>query len=210
MQEGEIARTTTTDATGLYRFDGLIPGVPYGVCFVPPQNRGWTAAFVGEATGDSNANVVSGCTPVVTLQSGEFNPTIDGGLVVMTVEPPSAVRLGSLTAKRRWDGSVLLQWSTLEEINTLAFNAVRAPADEAAAAPPASAVQVSRQMIGALGSPSGGSNYALVDVPGPQSQRFVYWLVEVEVDGKQNYYGPVYVSETRQTYLPMTMAQPEP
>ncbi|MBD2667016.1 SdrD B-like domain-containing protein, partial [Richelia sinica] len=72
--------TTTTDANGNYLFSGLTPG-QYQVEFVAPSGYVLTTADAGDDTLDSDANTTTGTTQVVTLTSGEFNGTLDAGLV---------------------------------------------------------------------------------------------------------------------------------
>lgn len=71
---------------GYYEFGELIPGVSYFVEFIEPSPAtGFTTANAGGDDGqDSDANVTTGLTPIVVLAAGEFNPTIDAGLVVLS------------------------------------------------------------------------------------------------------------------------------
>jgi cysteine-rich repeat protein len=76
-----IIATNTTDANGSYSFNGLNPGeykvtfsgIPSGFEFTV-QNAG------GDDTVDSDANPSNGTTQIVTLASGENNPTLDAGI----------------------------------------------------------------------------------------------------------------------------------
>ncbi|MFY9821424.1 MAG: IPTL-CTERM sorting domain-containing protein [Thermoanaerobaculia bacterium] len=82
-----IATTVTADDVygrpGYYRFDGLIPGLQYFVQFMKPSvATGFTTPDAGDDTQDSDANATTGVTQLVTLAPGEYNPTIDAGLVV--------------------------------------------------------------------------------------------------------------------------------
>ena len=87
---GETIATTVTDGDGYYSFRGLVPG-DYTVTFVDPEGRGFTSQNVGNDASDSDASS-DGSTPIVTLQPGEFNPTIDAGIVVPVTQssPPLA------------------------------------------------------------------------------------------------------------------------
>jgi large repetitive protein len=82
-----IATTATADDSfgrpGYYRFDGLTPGLPYFVEFVLPASAtAFTIADAGaDDSADSDANPADGFTPIVVLAPGEFDPTIDAGLV---------------------------------------------------------------------------------------------------------------------------------
>jgi len=73
--------TTTTDANGEYSFTGLTPG-EYKVMFVAPNGYEFTTQDAGGDDGlDSDANPSNGMTQTVTLESGEFNDTLDAGLI---------------------------------------------------------------------------------------------------------------------------------
>ncbi len=78
--------STTTDANGNYAFTGLTPGVEYQVGFSNlPTNFLFTSANQGADDAiDSDADTVTGRTQIVTLTSGENNPTLDAGLIRTT------------------------------------------------------------------------------------------------------------------------------
>ncbi len=72
--------TTTTGADGYYQFAGLIPGVEYQVQFSKPAGT----VFTGQDLGgndmlDSDVDA-TGLSQIVTLTSGEHNPTLDAGI----------------------------------------------------------------------------------------------------------------------------------
>ena len=73
-------KTTTTDGSGIYGFANLVPG-KYGVQFVAPGGYVFTGKHLGgDDTKDSDADIVTGKTGIVTLTSGENNLTLDAGL----------------------------------------------------------------------------------------------------------------------------------
>ena len=73
--------TTTTDVNGAYAFTSLTPG-EYKVMFVAPDGFEFTTANAGGDDGlDSDADPANGMTQTVTLESGDFNDTLDAGLV---------------------------------------------------------------------------------------------------------------------------------
>ena len=73
--------TTTTDANGEYAFTDLIPG-EYKVMFVAPDGFAFTEPNVGDDdTIDSDADPENGMTQTVVLSSGDFNGTLDAGLI---------------------------------------------------------------------------------------------------------------------------------
>ncbi len=85
-----VATTSTADDVyghpGYYRFDGLTPDVPYFVRFVlPAAASGFTVQHAGtDSTIDSDAATTNGATQIVTLAPGEYNSTLDAGLIVPT------------------------------------------------------------------------------------------------------------------------------
>ncbi len=80
----DTTATTTTDAAGKYRFDGLNPGEEYKVTFDPtslPAGFVFTRQNAGSNDAlDSDASPLTGMTQIVTLAPGEFNDTLDAGL----------------------------------------------------------------------------------------------------------------------------------
>ena len=81
IQGGAQIATTTTD-DGAYSFGGLAPG-DYIVEFVAPAGTTFTTANTGNDASDSDADETTGQSPVVTLASGENDPTIDAGIVTL-------------------------------------------------------------------------------------------------------------------------------
>ncbi|MFP4654363.1 MAG: SdrD B-like domain-containing protein [Methanohalobium sp.] len=78
---GTFVNSTTTDSNGFYLFTDLNPD-SYYLNFVLPegykfslQNQG------GDSSADSDANTSLGNTSCVTLTSGEYNNTLDAGLI---------------------------------------------------------------------------------------------------------------------------------
>ena len=85
LDANELLATKTTDDSGFYKFVGLTPGLNYQVQFTKPTKY---VSFTKpdaippdtDAT-DSDANVSTGVTPVVVLTPGQYNDTIDAGLL---------------------------------------------------------------------------------------------------------------------------------
>ncbi len=78
--EGNVIGSTTTDAFGYYLFDNLIPG-DYTVGFTPPTNYVFTGMDTSSDNEDSDPNVSTGITDIITLGSGENNLDVDAGLI---------------------------------------------------------------------------------------------------------------------------------
>lgn len=74
-----VVETTTTDSAGYYNFTNLLPGT-YAISIETPAGYSITPPFMGSTTNDSNLSPLTGVSDFVTLGSGEYNPTIDGGL----------------------------------------------------------------------------------------------------------------------------------
>ncbi|MBL4659683.1 MAG: hypothetical protein JKY19_04955 [Alcanivoracaceae bacterium] len=84
-------RATSDDANGIpgyYEFDQLSPGVPYFVQFIlPPTSTNFTSLNSGsdvsiDSDADTSAGLLNGVTHIVTLLAGEFDSTIDAGLLL--------------------------------------------------------------------------------------------------------------------------------
>ncbi|WP_165358907.1 SdrD B-like domain-containing protein [Spirosoma sordidisoli] len=82
LSNGTLVASTTTDASGLYSFTGLTPGLPYSVSFTSPT--GYTATTPNAGNDATDSDPVGGITQVVSLTSGETNPTLDAGFYVLT------------------------------------------------------------------------------------------------------------------------------
>ncbi len=79
-----VFATTDTDADGYYSFTDLVPG-EYQVEFVRPTGYAYSPQNQGsDDTTDSDADSLTGKTATFTLAAGEFNDTIDAGLVQPT------------------------------------------------------------------------------------------------------------------------------
>lgn len=77
---GQVVATTTTDATGFYKFANLAPG-NYTVRVVPPANYSLSPKSQGGNTAlDSDFDIVSYTTGSVTLTAGQNRTDIDAGL----------------------------------------------------------------------------------------------------------------------------------
>lgn len=81
---GDTTATTNTDADGYYQFNNLAAGVQYQVMFSKPTGTVYTTQNVGANDAiDSDANVATGKSQIVTLAAGQNNPTLDAGVYVL-------------------------------------------------------------------------------------------------------------------------------
>ncbi|NKC29403.1 SdrD B-like domain-containing protein [Falsiroseomonas selenitidurans] len=77
-----VLDSTTTDADGLYSFDGLRPG-DYRVEFVAPADRAFAKKDQGGDALDSDADRTTGRTDVIALISGQDRTDVDAGLLYL-------------------------------------------------------------------------------------------------------------------------------
>ncbi|MEZ5056608.1 MAG: SdrD B-like domain-containing protein [Saprospiraceae bacterium] len=76
-----VNRTTTTNASGIYFFDGLVPG-SYKVTFDLPTGYSFTYTDEGaDDTVDSDADQANGMTINEIITSGENYPDFDAGII---------------------------------------------------------------------------------------------------------------------------------
>ncbi|MEL6273886.1 MAG: SdrD B-like domain-containing protein, partial [Bacteroidota bacterium] len=85
---GVVIATTTTDENGFYSFMGLDPGT-YSVQFVVPDGFDYTASEQGtdDALDSDIIPGMNGMTGTYDLEPGEFDMTVDAGLII----PPNAI-----------------------------------------------------------------------------------------------------------------------
>ena len=76
-------RTTTANG-GYYEFTDLNPNLTYMVEFVEPSGSDFATPDQGDDTTDSDADQATGFSGPIDLTPGEFNSTIDAGLVPET------------------------------------------------------------------------------------------------------------------------------
>ena len=169
-----------TDDTGHYDFKGLLPG-DYIVEFVPPEGAQLTEqAQGGDRSVDSDADPATGRSPVVTLSGGEHDPTVDTGIVLII---PTRAVVSSFDT-HLVDGEVVVEWRTASETGTAGYFVERLSADGAGW------LRLNDIIVAACLESHGGASYALVDREAPSTSALTYRLVEVEMDGGQQKYGP--------------------
>ncbi len=95
---GNVLTTQTTDATGSYRFDGLLAG-SYRVNFEPPSGFSFSPPLQGaKRAKDSNPDPVTGNTSCLVTPEGKLRLGIDAGLVGV----PAGTGSGKI-GDRVWD-----------------------------------------------------------------------------------------------------------
>ena len=179
-----LVDSTVTAGGGAYLFTGLPPGDYYVKFYLPstnhvfsPQNQG------GDGEKDSDADPTTGKTTLTTLSVGENDLSWDAGVYV----PSTLVALSSFGAALV-DGNVVVQWSTSSEQDALGFYLERW--DDNAG----TYVRVNADLIPASIFSTGTVNYEAVDNDAVPGETYQYRLVELEITGKVNTYGPYTVS----------------
>ncbi|WP_164689784.1 SdrD B-like domain-containing protein [Herpetosiphon llansteffanensis] len=193
---GTAIISTTTDANGNYQFDNLPPG-NYIVGFDNlPSGFVFTHDNSGSDASDSDVDPNTGTTGVIVLNPGDNNGSVYAG-----VTTPNAIELADFSATRVAN-TVVVQWTTVSESKTLGFHLYRSSDGNRA-----NAVRVTSSMIAAQGR-SGGASYRWIDSNVDDSSTYFYWLVETELEGNTNEYGPANTNGTQATsyriFLPMT------
>jgi uncharacterized repeat protein (TIGR01451 family) len=129
-----------------------------------------------------NANAV---TSVFTNNPGTSAP---GDPTAIAINNPTAITLANFTATRA-GAQVVVRWVTTAEINTWGFQLYRS-----ADGKHASAVCVTPQLIPGQGRGQGGASYSWTDTGAAAGVTYTYWLVETEIGGTTNEYGPATAS----------------
>ena len=85
--EGNLVKTTTTDANGFYSFTDLLAGADYTIEFIKPDGTVFTGQNAGDDATDSDANPADGKVAITAPATGNNSatqpddPTIDAGLI---------------------------------------------------------------------------------------------------------------------------------
>ncbi|MCS6938969.1 MAG: SpaA isopeptide-forming pilin-related protein, partial [Roseiflexus sp.] len=179
--DGTLVATRTTDANGYYMFTDVEPG-NYRIEFVIPSGYYVSPPRQGSDPGnDSDADPVTGRTPIFTLTPGQIDPTWYMGLSPIS---PTAIQLTRFSAERGANG-VVIRWETAAEYGTRGFYIERS-----ASGSRSDAVRITDRLIPAKGSASSGAAYVWNDTTAAPGVRYTYWLVEETVDGSTHIYGP--------------------
>ncbi|MBV7333290.1 hypothetical protein KFU94_34660 [Chloroflexi bacterium TSY] len=117
---------------------------------------------------------------------------------------PSAITLSSFNATivKQADGDQLVvRWMTSSESNTFGFHLSAGLGNEYTAS-----TQVTSNITLARGPYSTyQKSFPMTQFANSKVDNLKIWLVEIEVDGKENTYGPYGILRNRFVYLPITM-----
>jgi len=112
------------------------------------------------------------------------NPPTSIELAGFDVRAVSGAKCGSLSGA----DCVAVTWATMQELNTLGFNLLRA---ESADGIPSRANATAMNETLILGADSSGASYGYVDRYTEADMTYAYWLQEVDFNGQVTEYGPV-------------------
>lgn len=187
-------KTRTSTTSSIYNITGLVAGGTYTVriplnqaaldnTYVTLQkNDAGTNGTARDSDGD-NANAAAGTGKTGYTQVsfsvtgvGHNNHTYDFGFITS----PTAIVLSRFTATLQ-EKSILLTWETALEANTFGFELLRSASGQRADAVAISAVIPAQNR-------SQGASYSWQDKD--NNPKNVYWLVEIETDGRRTEYGP--------------------
>ncbi|MEM7538535.1 MAG: SdrD B-like domain-containing protein, partial [Chloroflexota bacterium] len=104
------------------------------------------------------------------------------------VGSPTAIELLSFTTNELPNGGVLVRWVTGAEVNTQGFDLYRMTG-EAASFDAGSAAHVT-EGVEIVGESVFGGEYTFIDNSAVPGVTYTYWLVETEINGSVNTYGP--------------------
>ena len=189
-EETHAAITAVTGTGGKYDFKGLYPGT-YMVEFEIPASYGLSFSPVdqgGDDAVDSDDTQVGttyrGRTATFVLKGGQWDTNWDAGFY-----PPVATLavIGSFNAVLADENKVVVNWTTVSEVNTAGFYLERfdARSDKWAS--------VNRELVPALFESPNGGYYSLVDEAAQPKSSLIYRLVEMETSGSTVIHGPYQV-----------------
>ncbi|HEX6288234.1 MAG TPA: SdrD B-like domain-containing protein [Herpetosiphonaceae bacterium] len=204
----DYANTSAVDAAGVVVSDTL----PSGLMFVsatpaPTSQSGqvltWTIGSIpagasGRITlvvrsdaATPNGTQVTNTGRIATTTPGD-DPSDNTSSVSTTLTNSTAVQLAYFQAKQQ-AGGVVVRWGTLSEQDTREFKILRGTTPDRSTATALTSV---------ASKGSQGGDYTWTDTDAPATGLLYYWLVEVELTGTENPYGPA-TAGTATVHIPM-------
>ncbi len=113
---------------------------------------------------------------------------------------PAAVTLTDFSAIRAASG-MAIKWATSSEINSWSFAIYRVAGVSSSHTLPINAIKINPVAILAEGRASGGASYHFFDATAQADMAYTYWLIETELDGTTNTYGPAKQYGSRPTRI---------
>ena len=150
----------------------------------------------------TNIALVSGASDIYGTPANEDEDTVN------LVNKPTAITLLYFQATGQAD-AVLLSWATAVEIDNYGFYLMRSSTGQLG-----DAVRINTAIIPAQGSKSGGASYSYTDGDVVPGETYTYWLVDVDLNGKQTTHRETAVAavavgdqDTSYIYLPTVVRQ---
>src|SRR5262249_57053679 len=139
---------------------------------------------------------------VVSVSTNDPGTAAPGDPTIIAINNPTAIALASFTAARAGE-QIIVRWVTTAELNTWGFHLYRSTD-----AKRAKAVRITPALILGQGRGQGGASYTWTDVDVKDGVTYTYWLVETEIGGATNEYGPATASArptgmTYQLFMPI-------
>lgn len=108
--------------------------------------------------------------------------------LTIVVESSLSAEISSFTGASLFTGGpVMLNWSTSSEVDNAYFNVFRSQGGLD------TAVQINKQPIIALGSPSVGADYGFADHRVMTGNVYKYWIESIDIYGSNQFFGPIAV-----------------
>jgi uncharacterized repeat protein (TIGR01451 family) len=146
-----------------------------------------TALTISIASLSTNTATISSSTAALTSNVPNYPFTVSS---VSTIQYPSAVEISSFHAFSQSDGSVVLEWRTLEESRNLGFHVYREDASGRTRLDP-SLVAGSALLLRGSRPQHAAKIYHWID---PHSVRdAAYWIEDLDINGTRGMHGPAYV-----------------
>jgi len=146
-----------------------------------------TALTISTANLSTNTATITSSTAALTSNVPNYPFTVSS---VSTIQYPSAVEIASFHAFSQSDGSVVLEWRTLEESRNLGFHVYREDASGRTRLDP-SLVAGSALLLRGSRPQHAAKIYRWID-PHPVRDA-AYWIEDLDINGTRGTHGPAYV-----------------
>ncbi len=194
-EPNEIHNTATQTASGSIVWYDLTAASPngFGINLQPNQSFLITTVFRLNIPFSSAYQITN-----TAVTSGSID---DQGNDANEDDALTAVDLLYFKAQKQSRG-VLLSWATTMELDNYGFRLLRSAANNQNNA-------VSIAFIPAQGQGNTGGAYKYLDTNVRKGETYFYWLVDIDLNGKETYHGPqpVYYTPFFNLYLPLVIKQ---
>jgi CshA-type fibril repeat protein len=162
----------------------LDPATPGQQTTIITTQGTWTLDMTTGQVTFTPAPSFSGTATLAYTVQNNYGETSPPAILSVTVLGATAITLASFTATRVGE-QVVVRWATTAEVNTFGFALYRSATGQRA-----DAVRITPDLILGQGRGQGGASYSWSDTTVNSGETYMYWLVETEVNGTINEYGP--------------------